>query len=102
MKHARLRQWHTILGTLFALPLIVMCVTGSLIIHNRTLGFRTIQVSTDWLPGYHTNEAQENVLKEVRSILQLPNGHLLVGTENGLVEVTAKTSHRIPGIPNTP
>src|SRR4051812_6029705 len=46
------RKWHAWLSFVIALPILLVAVTSILMAHSQTLGFRTIKIYPNWLPGY--------------------------------------------------
>lgn len=100
MKYVQIKQWHTIVGILMAIPLITLAITGSLIIHNRPLGFREAKVTerqVGWLPGYQADHGKKgDDLKDIKAFLTVKNGYSFVGTEYGLVEITPSASRLVP------
>lgn len=79
---APLRRWHIYTGLAVLVPLIVVCVTASLIIHSGQLNFRHMQVDVSALPGY-----QDAQLSAVRAALITSDGRYFVGTRGGLFEL---------------
>jgi hypothetical protein len=76
------RRWHSWLGALLSLPMLIIGVTAILMIHAPSLGWRELQIDTSWLPGYHTSSRQDP-RRQVQALLETPQG-LWIGTRAGL------------------
>ena len=76
------RVWHSWLGALLSLPMLIVGLTAILMMHGPSLGWRELQIGTTWLPGYHTVNRQDP-RHQVQALLETPQG-LWLGTRAGL------------------
>lgn len=76
----RMRQWHTYLGLVTALLVMLVSVTGILLIHKKDLGLNRLMVS---LPGYG-----KKVPPDAWSLVTTAGGARMLSTKQGVyVEV---------------
>lgn len=84
-----LRNWHSWIGVLIALPVMIVSITAIIMAHGQDLGIRNIPHNLGWLPGYQdTNDSKMKASNlDIRSTLTTRDGRYFIGTRYGLYEL---------------
>ncbi len=76
------RKWHTWLGVLFAIPLLIVGVTTLFLAHEKRLNLDQYWVSSSFFPGYLGETTARN---EIKSYFKDVNGVEYFGYKMGLL-----------------
>jgi hypothetical protein len=94
------RRWHTWLGVILALPILVVALTAVFMAHRKVLGTDQVNVAA-WLPGYH-RQGGAGERPDVRSTFIDRGGRVWLGTQEGLFAVQGGQVKRVASLGLTP
>ena len=87
------RKWHTWLGVMFAIPLLIVAITTLLMAHEKNLHLDKYGVSTFFFPGYSGDKIIQN---EIRSYFKDTEGVEYFGHKMGLYVKKEGTVTSVP------